>query len=395
MMDKLRRYPIRVLGGLAAVTGLVLWIAGIGPGKTITVIGAFVVLLFGDSVRSLYLGQAIAQYRYASKSFRSGKHEDAADEAAQAAVNLRKLGFARPAELKRLAPALSLQWAALENLDRHADAALVAEELVAVYRTVGENYWERFYLADSMERLETSVSELPADRVGAEADELLMARAELAYEANRKHARALGLVADRHVKLREYDAALPLLIQAADILRPLAAEHPDRRSSLVGALTDLGHCLSDLDEHERAQAAYAEALDVSRTLDETTPTAQIRHLVNLAGSLRELQRYEEAVPNDEAAVAILRANLRNGDDNEKLVLALGLLGDDLRAAHRLEDALAAYQEALTVRRTTPALQTVIQTLRALGRPDEARPLEDELQTRPKPGLYTLTIPQAR
>ncbi|MFG1623500.1 hypothetical protein [Kribbella sp. NPDC049227] len=94
----------------------------------------------------------------------------------------------------------------------------------------------------------------------------------------------------------------------------------------------------------------------------------------------------------EVAVAILRANLRNGDDNEKL--ALGLLRDDLRAAHRLEEALAAYQEALTVRRTTPALQTVIQTLRALGRHDEARRLEDELHSRPKPGVYTLTIPQA-
>ena len=392
-MNKLRRYPIRVLGGLAAVTGLVLWIAGTGPGRTIAVIGAFVVLLFGDSVRSFYLGKAIAQYRHASNSFRSETYEDAADEAAQAAVSLRKLGFARPAELKRLAPALSLHWAALEKLDRHEDAALVAEELVAVYRTVGQNYWERFYLADAMEQLETSLSELPADRVGAEADELLIARAELAYDANRKHARALTLVADRHLKLREYDAALPLLVQAADILRPLAAGYPDRRSSLVDTLTDLGHCLSDLDEHGRARAVYAEALDVSRTLD-STPTAQLRHLVNLAGSLRELQRYDEAVPNDEAAVAILRANLRNRDDNDRLVLALCLLGDDLRAAHRLEEALAAYQEALTVRRTTPALQAVIQTLRALGRHDEARPLEDELHQRPKPGVYTLTIPQA-
>lgn len=393
-MDKLRRYPVRVLGGLAVVAGLVLWIAGVESGKTITVIGAFVVLLFGDSVRSFYLGQAIAQSRQASKSFEAGEFEDAAEEAAQTAVNLRKLGFARPAELKRLAPALGLQWAALEKLDRHEDAALVAAEAVAVYRTVGKNYWERFYLADAMEQLETSVSELPADRVGADADELLMARAELAYEANRKHARALGLVAERHAKLREYDAALPLLVQAADILRPLAAEYPDRRSALVDALTNVGHCLSNLDEHERAQAAYAETLNVSRTLDETTPTAQIRHLVNLADSLRELQRYDEAVPNDAAVVAIMRANLRNGDDNERLVLALGVLGDDLRAAHRLEEALAAYQEAVTVRRTTPALQAVIQTLRALGRHDEARPLEDELHQRPKPGVYTLTIPQA-
>ncbi|WP_165555495.1 tetratricopeptide repeat protein [Kribbella pittospori] len=405
----LRRYLVRVLGVLLVVVGAGLWIAGIGPGKTITVIGGFVVLLFGDTVRSWYLGQAIPLMRFAMRSFNAERYDDAADEAAECVQHLRKLGFARPADLKRLAPALSLQWMALWKLDRDDEARIIAEELVAVYRVVGQNYYERFYLADAMERLETSLSVLPADRVGTGADELMLVRAELADEANQKHARALTLVAERHTDLREYNAALPLLEQAVGVLRPLAAVHPGRRPALVKALTALGHCLTDLGDHRLARPAYAEAVDVARTLDSTKPLELASLLLDLAASLRELQQYDDAVQSGEAAVEILRAGLRSKDANDKakerLASAVGLVGDDLSNLHRLEDALAAYREAVDVVRTAKhrqsraaadALEPLIRTLRALGRNDEARPFEDdlaELQKALRPRkVYVLRVP---
>jgi tetratricopeptide (TPR) repeat protein len=129
--------------------------------------------------------------------------------------------------------------------------------------------------------------------------------------------------------------------------------------------------------------------------------------VNLADSLRELQRYAEAVRLDEAVVAVLRADHRSEAPHERslgrLTWALTILGDDLRALHRLEEAVAAYSEALAAHRAAgppgdvgTALPPVISTLRALGRADEARPLEDELSAlrkAPRPGtIYTLRIP---
>lgn len=274
-----------------------------------------------------------------------------------------------------------VQWTALTELGQHADALVVAEEAVAVCRVVDA---ERPLLDRALELVECSLSEFPDEPVGSAADELLALRSQRAADANQTRARSLAIVAERHLERRECDAAQPLLEEVVRIHRYLAAGQ-----KLVDALNQLGHCQMQLAEHERARASYGEALVVAGTLDPVDPDDIFGLQINLADSLRELQRYDEAVRLDEAVVAVLRADHHSEAPHEKslerLTWALTILGDDLRALHRLDDALAAYAEALEAHRAadrpsgvSEALAPVIRTLRALGRPEEARPLEDEL-----------------
>ncbi|MEV0287843.1 MULTISPECIES: tetratricopeptide repeat protein [unclassified Kribbella] len=315
----LRRYAMRWLGLAAAVT---------------------------------YLGRALGANWVATRSTAAGRLEDAADQLAKTVKYLRKLAFVRPNELKRLGDGLMAQWLTLFRLKRTAEALVVAEENVAVWQILAANHYHRLYLAQALDMLEGSRS--MAGIVGRHpaTDELLRLRSELADEASRKHAHSLTLAAEHHVAQQDYAAALPLLEQIVRIRRTLAATDSDRCSKLINGLTDLGHCLTDLGDHERARAAHAEVLELAREADATGPTELAARLVNLAGSLRELQRYDEAVPLDQEAVVILRADLHSGKPHEKaaerLAWALSLLSDDLRAVGRFDEARTAEHELETL-----------------------------------------------
>ncbi|TCC29357.1 tetratricopeptide repeat protein [Kribbella sindirgiensis] len=382
------RGAIQSVATVAVVGGVIGWIAGWQYGHALVTAGLagfLATLLRGQMRRSWYLGVAYVPGTAAVKSLQEERFEDAVAERAEQAGYLRKLAFAEPSETHHLPPALMAQWRALTSLDRHSDALVVAEEVVAVGRIVDAVRNEGRPVVDlALELLEFSLSELPPVRVGAEADELLMMRAERARSANRQHAQALGIVADRHLALNEYDAARPLLEERTRVRRHLAADE-----RLVNALTALGHCLTELGEHEAARTAHAEALEIAQSIDLDDAFAIG---ANLAASLRELQRYDEAVSLSRSVVTTLRADHFSEDRHEtsaaRLTWALDLLGDDLRALHRLDEALEAYEEALTVQRSTgqpeDALPPVIRTLRALGRADEAHALEEELSALRKP-----------
>jgi tetratricopeptide (TPR) repeat protein len=273
------------------------------------------------------------------------RFEDAADEYAETVRSLRKLAFARPAELERLGRGLMSQWLPLFKLRRSAEALVVAEENAAVWRILAENQYHRLYLAQALDMVEISRAMVGTDSVRPETDELLSLRADLAREANHKHAHSLTLVAEDHVEHSRYDAALPLLEQIVGIRRNLATADPGVRPKLVTALTELGHCLTDLGEHERARAAHAEALELESTLDAARPLSVVGLRLNLAGSLRELQRYDEAVGHDEVAVAILRDELHSHEKGgERLAWALSLLSEDLRASGRHDEARSVDDE---------------------------------------------------
>lgn len=378
------RGGVQMVAAVVVIVGGIGWIAGWRYGHGLVTLGlaAYVCSLFRRR-RGKGWHSSLAYYdaQHATKSFKAEQFEDAAEQFASQVRHVRKLAFISPRDVKYLGNALMAQWSALTKLGRHSDALVIAEEAVAVCRLVEA---ERPQLGQALRLAEYSLSELPDTPVGREAEDLLALRATQVSEAVWAHVGALNLVAAHHLERGEYDAARPLLEQVAPLLRQLA---PDEK--LVTALNELGHCLTELEEYEQARASYAEALAVAGTLDPVDPDDIFGLQINLAGSLRELQRYEEAVRFDEAAVAVLRADHHSEAPHEKslerLSWALTMLGDDLRALHRLEEALAAYNEALAVHRAAgrppgveEALPPVISTLRALGRGDEGRPLEDEL-----------------
>lgn len=373
------RGAVQTVGAVAVIVGGIGWITGSRYGHGLVTLGLAVYLC---SVITRRMGKgwhtvsAFHDSKQATKSYGEGRLEDSAEHIASQVGHVRQLAFIDPGETRYAGHALIAQWTVLTKLGRHDDALVVAEEAVAVCRIVDAG---RPQLVRALELVECSLSEFPDRLVGHEADELLALRTELADEANRTQARSLAIVAERHLERSEYDAARPLLEEVVRIHRHLASG-----DKLLTALTELGHCLTQLDEHDLARASYAEALRGA-----VDPDDVLGFQLNLAGSLRELQRYDQSALVDEAVVATLRADYQSDDRHEKslerLTWALGLLGDDLRAMHRLDEALAAYEDALAVHRAADqpgaveaALPPVIHTLRALGRPEEARPLEDEL-----------------
>lgn len=334
------RGAVQGVGVVAVAAGAIGWIAGWRYGHALVTLGlvVYIASYFPRRVRTAwYLALAFPHGDRAAKTFGAGQYAEAADELAAQATHLRKLAFAQPNEAERLGQVLMGQWSALTKLGRHADALLIAEEAVAVMRLVDAGRREPQALDRALELVECSLSEFPDEPVGSTAAELLMLRARKADDVSRAHARVLAIVAERHVGRHEHDAARPLLEQAVRIQR-----HRASGERLAHALTELGHCLTSLDDHEQAHASYAEALAVVTSLDPSDPDDVLGHQLNVARSLRELHRYDEAVPLDRAVVATLREDHRSETPHEKSVERLGwalsLLADDLQALGRDEEA---------------------------------------------------------
>ncbi len=229
------------------------------------------------------------------------------DNAGQAVQAAHELELRRPTELRRLADALAHLWLALSMSDRHADALVVAEEAVAVWRILAEeDPHERLHFATALDMLTASLSCVDDEPFGAAAEELLRLRTELADEAAAELAGSLLAVADRHTALDEHTAALPLLERAVDIRRGLVSTSAVDDFDLLVALTGLRHCLSDLGEFERGLAVAAEAARLARTIPALSPTDLASALLNLADSLRALHRDDEVDPLEREAEALLR-----------------------------------------------------------------------------------------
>ncbi|MET9311443.1 tetratricopeptide repeat protein [Kribbella sp. NPDC003505] len=342
------RGGLQMIGLAAVVAGGAGWIAGRPYGHgllTLGLIGYVCTIVPGR--RAWYGAMGFHSGRQGAKSFRAGQFEESADHLAEQVRHLRKLAFMRPSETSRLYLALTAQWTALTKLGRHAEALVVAEEAVVVGRLVDAG---RPRLDQALELVETSLGDFADEPIGPEAGELLALRAQLAGDADRAQARSLALVAERHMNRREYDAARPLLEQAVRIHRHLASG-----PKLVAALNDLGTNLLYLDEPEQARASYAEGLRIALALDPAAPDDVFALQVNLGTSLRDLRRYAEVVPLQQAVVAKLRTDHQSENRHERslvrLTAALGILADDLRELGRhdetppLEEEIAALMAA--------------------------------------------------
>jgi hypothetical protein len=234
------RGTIQAVAAVAVMGGVIGLVAGWRYGHALVTAGLagfLATVLRGHMRRSWYLGLAYVPGSAAVTSLREERFEDAARERAEQTGYLRTLAFAAPHEMHHLAPALIAQWYALTRLGQHDDAVVVAEEAVSVGRILEAARNDRQpVVEEALEDLEHSLSNLAPTRVGPEADELLMLRGERARNAERAHARSLGTVANRHVRLGEYDAARPLLDERVRICRHLAADEARSLEDELAAL---------------------------------------------------------------------------------------------------------------------------------------------------------------
>src|SRR6266568_2614144 len=170
----------------------------------------------------------------------------------------------------------------------------------------------------------------------------------------------------------ENGTALERAIEAMQqLLNRLTAETPPLfEAALLRDLADVmgrlpaGHPVRKL---EQMEAYYREALPAYQAADRPLSVLSIQR--SLSSVLREQGRYDEALEFLESAIADLRAR---ETDRGKVAWALADYASALDNLGRVEDALAAYNEALTLLPDMPALyRNRAETLIHARRLDEA------------------------
>ncbi|MFP4635247.1 MAG: tetratricopeptide repeat protein [Nitriliruptoraceae bacterium] len=182
----------------------------------------------------------------------------------------------------------------------------------------------------------------------------------------------------------ELDQAAEAYARAA--ATPADPDDPDQRHEVAMALLNRGICLETIGELEAALAAYQDLVDRYGDADDpVTADLVVRARTNRAGTLRSLDRPDEAIEELERIAAGL-------DAHEPLAVEQLLIGRRLRAAAardlgRLEDALSAVSDlpgedviepAVVVQRAS-ADHDRAELLVELGRDDEAREVLDRLE----------------
>jgi tetratricopeptide (TPR) repeat protein len=168
-------------------------------------------------------------------------------------------------------------------------------------------------------------------------------------------------------------------------------------AALANTLTNLAHSLAELGRREDALGAAAEAVALRRRLAETQSDVFAPSLgtalLNLAERYRELGRREEALATAEEAIQLYRrlGAAHPSEWHAELARALGVVAIALGELGRDEDALAAAEEAVGLRRTVaeaggidalPPLANSLNTLANLlscgGRREEAIQAAEEV-----------------
>lgn len=143
-------------------------------------------------------------------------------------------------------------------------------------------------------------------------------------------------VASTLIDLKRWDEAIDYRRRAVEA----CAEDGDRRGLAV-ALEFLGHALREAGRLDEALDAYRKSHEVGMTPERVANWKPGISLGCAARALGSLKRWDDAVDYRRRAVEAF------ADDGDRLATAveLELLGDALRRAGRLEDALGAYRDA--------------------------------------------------
>lgn len=175
-------------------------------------------------------------------------------------------------------------------------------------------------------------------------------------------------------ELSRFDEARPLLQEAVEVAHRLPATE---RRTLGSTLSQRGQLAADQDRYEDALPDFDEALRILRELHpDGLDTALAYHRRGLV--LSETDRHAEAIADHKAAIAIQQARLP--EDDQRLLLSYGALGTAYTRARQLDQALAWQQRALELVRnrygddhleTARRLSNYGNSLMAAGRMAEA------------------------
>ena len=171
-----------------------------------------------------------------------------------------------------------------------------------------------------------------------------------ATDRDRLLAHALIALADLHRRSGRYEAVDEALSRVRHLVEAPPSSGPERALA-VAALTVDGIAAKERGAFDRAARCYAE---IGRLLDEATASpseiAALHH--NLAGLAYARERYAEAESHARRAVAVRRGQPRAAPVD--LAQDLAVLAAALAGQHRTDEAVALFEEALTIcRRARP------------------------------------------
>lgn len=194
----------------------------------------------------------------------------------------------------------------------------------------------------------------------------------------------LQLLGNEYTASGNYDAAEPLLRRALSVQR--ARLRPDD-PALASLYNDLGLLVQDQGRLEEAVDLLRRAIAIRRPLPRSVDLGA--NLFNLAGTLGDLDRYEEAIPLYQEARDVVEQEL--GDDHPYMAFVSSDLAIAYSELGRHDESLTEADRALHLFRSSlgdesdqvaNALQVRGSTLRNLGRYREARrDLEASLERR--------------
>ncbi|KIM86004.1 hypothetical protein PILCRDRAFT_5085, partial [Piloderma croceum F 1598] len=171
------------------------------------------------------------------------------------------------------------------------------------------------------------------------------------------HSQTLVNLSDRFVYMNRLEHALEAIRDAVDLLRRLAADHPDTfNPALAGSLNRLSDSLSNLGHRERALEVIQQAVNLYRQLAEDRPDAFNPNLAtslnNFSLCLSDLGHRECALELIQEAVDLYRQLAADRPDTFNPNLAITLNNFSLRLSdlgHR-ERALEVIRESVDLRR---------------------------------------------
>jgi len=314
-----------------------------------------------------------------------GRYDEAWTATREAVDLYRALAAARPDAVRpNLARSLTNLGNVLAALGRYDEALQATQEAVALYRALAAARPDavRPDLARSLNNLGLRLADLGRHEEALAATREAVAIRRALAAANPPQAGGLGgdafrpdLASSLHnlgvalAALGRHEEALAATREAVAIRRALAEVRPDAfRPDLASSLNNLGIQLADLGQREEALAATREAVDLYRALAAANPPQAgglggdavrpdlASSLNNLGNRLAALGRHEEALAATQEAVAIRRAlaEVRPAAVRPDLARSLNNLGNRLAALGQREEALAATREAVDLYRALAA-----------------------------------------
>ncbi|MDR0895435.1 MAG: tetratricopeptide repeat protein [Prevotellaceae bacterium] len=305
---------------------------------------------------------------------KTNKHEEAAEEYAEALKIYRRLAERNP-EAYESGVATTLNNLALLHSDtnKHEEAAEEYAEALKIYRRLAKRNPEAYEsdVATTLNNLailhsDTNKHEEAAEEY-AEALQIyrrLAKRNPEAYEPN--VAMTLNNLAILHRATNKHEEAAEEYAEALEIYRRLAKQNPDAdEPNVAQTLNNLALLHSDTNKHEEAAEEYAEALQIRRRLAKRNPEAYepdvAETLNNLANLHRDTNKHEEAAEEYAEALKIYEKFAQTSPEAYEPDVAATLSNLALlhSATNQHEEAAGEITEALQIyekfAQTSPAV----------------------------------------